>query len=760
MNIESKQDAVIVGLRELKMRKPLKNHPIPLAIGVGMSALLMGVGVVTNKWSDWQKSGSTTSQFNLEPKSEILPLVSLTPEQRVTKLLEIGQNTSVPVVALTAAQTSDRSRARYLLASDLIERGQGKEALDWLEGLEKEYPVLAPHIALKRAQAYESIKDQKKANAAWKQLLLNYPDNPVAAEALFALGRNDAQLWEQAIAKFPNHPRTLEIVSERLKKDPTQLPLWRMLLHYSHDDKVVSQTINQLTTKFREQLTAKDWEVIAFTYWQRREYAQAGMAYASAPTTPMNLYRSGRGRQLGGDRSGAIAGYQRLINTFPEAKDTGLALIRMAQMSSKPEDAIFYLDKVIDKFPDHAGQALLEKAKILDRLGSTQSASQIRKLVLNKYGNSDAVAEFRWQSAKEIAKRGDYLSAWQWAEPIAKQNPDHELAPEASFWIGKWAERLGRSQDAKTAFEFVLSKYPGSFYAWRSATMLGLDVGDFNTVRQKLPQVVRPQERPKLPTGSPALQELHQLGQDKDAWTLWQTEFDNFIKPTVAEQLTDGILLLTVSENIRGINQIESLSWWRDSPEEEAEITAFKQQPIYWKSLYPFPFLEYTETWSQKHQLNPLLVTALMRQESRFETDIRSIAGAVGLMQIMPDTGKWVAQQISVKDYNLENPNDNIRLGTWYLDHTHETYNNNSLLAVASYNAGPGNVSKWINELGFTDPDEFVEYIPFPETKGYVEHVFENYWNYLRLYNPEIAQMLTQYGHKSFHTVALDSSKK
>ncbi|XWK86290.1 MAG: transglycosylase SLT domain-containing protein [Phormidium sp.] len=733
------------------MRKPLKNHPIPLVIGVGMSALLIGVGVVTNKWSDWQQSGARTGQFNLEPKSEILPLVSLPPEQRVTKLLEIGQNSSVPVVALTAAQTSDRSRARYLLASDLIERGQGKEALPWLEGLEKEYSVLAPHIALKRAQAYESIKDQKKANAAWKQLLKNYPDNPVAAEALFVLGRNDAQLWEQAIAKFPNHPRTLEIVQERLKKDPQQLPLWRMLLHYSHDDKVVSRTINQLTTKFRGQLTAKDWEVIAFTYWQRREYDEAGMAYASAPTTPLNLYRSGRGRQLGGDRSGAIAQYQRLINTFPEAKDTGLALIRMAQMSNKPEDAIFYLDKVIEKFPAHAGQALLEKAKILDRLGSTQSASQIRKLALKKYGNSDAVAEFRWQSAKEIAKRGDYLSAWQWAEPIAKENPDHELAPEAGFWIGKWAQRLGRSQDAKSAFEFVLSKYPGSFYAWRSATMLGLDVGDFNTVRQKLPQVVRPQERPKLPAGSPALQELHQLGQDKDAWTLWQTEFDNFIKPTVAEQLTDGILLLTVGENIRGLNQIESLSWWRDNPEEEAEITAFKQLPLYWKSLYPFPFLEYTETWSQKHELNPLLVTALMRQESRFETDIRSIAGAVGLMQIMPATGKWVAQQISVKDYNLENPNDNIRLGTWYLDHTHETYNNNSLLAVASYNAGPGNVSKWLNELGFTDPDEFVEYIPFPETKGYVEHVFENYWNYLRLYNPQIAQMLTQYGHKSFH---------
>lgn len=733
------------------MRKRLRNHPIPMAIGVGMSALLIGVGVVTSKWSDWQKSGAMTGLDKLEPKSEILPVVSLPPEQRVTKLLEIAQNSSLPVVSLTPLQAPDRSRARYLLASDLIERGQGKEALNWLEGLEEEYPVLAAHVMLKRAQAYQSMKDEKKANAAWKQLLEKYPDNPVAAEALFVLGRNDAKYWEQAIAKFPNHPRTLEIVQERLKKDPQQLPLLRILLHHSHDDKVVSQTVEQLISKFRDQLTAKDWEVIAFTYWEKRLYEKAGLAYASAPSTALNLYRSGRGRQLGGDKSGAMSGYQRLINTFPEAKDTGLGLIRLAQMSSKPEDGIFYLDRAIEKFPDCAGQALLEKAKILDDLRNTELASQARKEALNKYGNSDAVTEFRWQAAKEIAKKGDYLSAWQWAEPIAKQNPDHELAPEAGFWVGKWAMRLGRSQDAKTAFEFVLSKYPGSFYAWRSATMLGLDVGNFNTVRQKIPQVIRSQERPKLPTGSPALQELHQIGQDKDAWTLWQTEFDNIIKPTVAQQFTDGILLLAVGENMRGLHQIESLSWWRDTPEEEAEITAFKQQPIYWHSLYPFPFLEYTEAWSQKHQLNPLLVTALMRQESRFKSDIRSAAGAVGLMQIMPATGKWVAQQISVKDYNLENPNDNIRLGTWYLDHTHDTYNNNSLLAVASYNAGPGNVTKWIAQLGLTDPDEFVEYIPFPETKGYVEHVFENYWNYLRLYNPQIAQMLTQYGHQSFH---------
>jgi soluble lytic murein transglycosylase len=93
-------------------------------------------------------------------------------------------------------------------------------------------------------------------------------------------------------------------------------------------------------------------------------------------------------------------------------------------------------------------------------------------------------------------------------------------------------------------------------------------------------------------------------------------------------------------------------------------------------------------------------------------------------MQVMPGTGSWIAEKIQLKQYNLENPDDNIKLGTWFLDYTHQEYNNNSMLAVASYNAGPGNVSEWVTKYGFSDPDAFIEVIPFAETKGYVEAVF------------------------------------
>lgn len=361
--------------------------------------------------------------------------------------------------------------------------------------------------------------------------------------------------------------------------------------------------------------------------------------------------------------------------------------------------------------------------------------------MLEKYGNSEAAAKIRWEQAELLQQQGDLNGAWAWAKQIVEQNPDDELAPMAAFWAGKWATQLNQQTQAQEFFQHTLSRYPDSYYAWRSAALLGWDVGDFSTLRQKIPQVTKVGQRVTLPAGSKALQELYRLGQDRDAWTLWQVEFTNRLKPTVAEQFTDGLLRLSMDDHLNGIFMLSSLAW-RETPEERAEYKALKQQIGYWQALYPFPYMETIEQWAQQRQLNPMLVIALIRQESRFEPEIESSAGALGLMQVMPETGDWVAKQIGLQNYSLTNPVDNINLGTWYLDYTHREYTNNSMLAVASYNAGPGSVADWIKKYGLEDPDRFVEEIPFPETRGYVESVLGNYWNYLRLYNPEVSQKL------------------
>ena len=717
-----------------------RQNRVSLAASAGLCALLIGATVLVTKSGNWlAQSTQSQSQEQLRlrnPKSAVLPLVSLSPAQRTVQLQAIAQ----------LPKSQDRNRARYLLASDLIQLHQGEKALSWLKGLDQDYPALAAHIAFKRAQAYELTGDKAKATAAYLDLLKRYPNNPVVAEALFVLGRNDPKYWEQAIAQFPAHPRSLEIARSLLKENPKQPQLLLLLAKHAHDQPGITPVLDKLVSQSAAQLQPEEWEAIARAYWENKVYSKAGAAYAKAPRTPLNIYRTGRGFQLSDKRTQAIAAYQQLVRYFPNSKETGTALLQLAKIAHR-EEALTYLDQVISRFPDKAGEALVEKAEILDALGSKKSAAQSRQLLLNKYGDSEAAAEYRWKVAQDRAAVGDYRGAWQWAQTIPTRNPKSILAPRAGFWVGKWANKLGSQRDAKAAFEYVLSQFPQSYYAWRSAAMLGLDVGNFNTVRHLAPKVVPP-ERAVLPAGSATLKELYQLGQDQDALTLWQAEFPNDIQPTVAEQFTDGLMSLATGENLVGIAKISTLED-RETPQEQAEYQALSQQLTYWQARYPFPFLEEIETWSQKRQLNPLLVTSLIRQESRFEPKIRSVAGAMGLMQVMPGTAKWIAEKINLKQYNPENPNDNIQLGTWFLDYTHQQYDNNSLLAVASYNAGPNNVSKWRRNLGISDPDEFVEAIPFEETKGYVRQVFGNYWNYMRLYNPEISALVTKYSARS-----------
>ncbi|MEG4011051.1 MULTISPECIES: lytic transglycosylase domain-containing protein [unclassified Microcoleus] len=695
------------------------------------AAKLMGVG-------PFQKAQQPLDAAN-SAASSVKMLVSLSPQERSAKLVELA--TLQPASTNPGQEISPQIRARYLLASDLIQQGDATKALELLDKLEQQYPVLASHIAQKRAQAYELSGDKGKAQKAWQELLKNYPNDPVAAEALYVLGKSKPEYWQQAITEFPAHPRSIEIALKKLKENPNQPQLMLLVAKHGHYVKDYGTLLEQLVQQNSASLKPEDWEEIAFGYWEKQDYGKGAIAYGKAPRTAKNLYRKARGLWLDGKIPESKIAYQELIAAFPDSEDTGLGLIRLSRLN-EPKDAMVLLDRAIGKFPNYAPEALLDKSKLLDKANSAKSASNTRKLLLTKYSNSDKASELRWAIAQQYAKAGDLKSAWQWARELTTNNPDSEPAPEAAFWVGKWAQQLGRDQDAKTSFEYTILRYPESYFAWRSAVLLGWPVGDFTTVRDLSPKVVRPLQRPEPSAGSPALKELYQLGQDRDAWTLWQIEFIDRIEPSISEQFTDGLMRIGVGDNLDGLWMIGSLRQ-RDKPDDRTEYLALRQQSAYWQALYPFPYLETIVKWSQERQINSLLVTALIRQESRFMPGIKSIVGATGLMQVMPETATWVAEKINLKKYSLENIDDNIKLGTWYLDHTHDEYKNNSMLAVASYNAGPNAVADWLKRFSFSDPDAFAEKIPFPETKGYVKSVFENYWNYLRIYNPEVNQLMS-----------------
>ncbi len=677
-------------------------------------------------------SGSNVTGASGLSSAVISPLVKQSPEKRAEPLRKVAQSPQA---------SADRSRARYVLANDLLNANQPAEALKQLVDLEQEYPVLAASVLNKRAIALSKTNQTDAAKQTWQMLLSQYPEDPAAAEALYHLGEKEPKYWDQAIAKFPTHPRTVEIAKTRLKKQPKQLAPMLLLAKAELDSKDTPDRLDALVKDFGPQLKPQDWETVAFAYWESQKYDKAADAYARAPQTALNAYRAARGLHLSG-KPGGKQRYQLVVQQFAGTPEAGLALTRLAQVV-EPQEALPYLDQVVAKYPDRAAKALLEKAKVLDQLRSSASATQVRQYLLDKYSDSEPAAEMRWILAQERAKAGDIKTAKQWAEAALTANPNQEVAAKAGFWAGKWAMQLGDSKQAGANFQQVIKDHPESYYAWRSAGFLGWNVGDFNSVRNLQPGIQQPKGRSALLAGSSTLQELHQLGQDQDAWGYWQVEHQNRAQPTVVEQFTDGIMRLNIGDNLDGLYMVSSLAD-REKPVEQQQYQGLKTQADYWQTLYPFPFESQITHWSQQNRLNPMLVTALIRQESRFEPQIKSTVGAAGLMQVMPETADFIAGKINAKGYNLLNPDDNIKLGTWYLNHTHDEYSGNSMLAVASYNAGPGAVSEWLAQSKTRDPDEFVEAIPYDETKGYVKSVFGNYWNYLRLYNRDISQRVAQ----------------
>lgn len=677
-------------------------------------------------------------EYRLDAPSEVLPLANLPPSER---------KASLEIIANKDTSSLDVNRAKYLLAVDALRNDfDGAKALQYLENLDRTYPILAPYVLLLQGRAYELNNNTEKAQKIWQDVINKYPDELVSAEAYYKLGNYDPEFFQEAINRFPQHPRTHDIAIKLLEENPQQKELLLLLAEYD----IVPENkarVDGLVKEYGQELEPQQWDIVGNYYWQTGNYNLVSSAYEKGTSTPQNLYRIARSYQVSDKEKEAKTAYFKLVETYPDAPETGLAWRRLAAMSDG-EEALSFLNKVDDKYPDEVVIALREKATLLTQLGRYQEATNVRDTILQKYPQSEEAADYRWQIAKDFADSGDYVSAWQWAQQISVNNPDSGVAPKAGFWIGKWAEKLGQNQEATKAYEYVLQNHPHSYYAWRSAVRLGKDVGDFNNLRSLPLQVEIPQQRPIPPAGSNQFKELFLLGEDQDAIDLFTAEIgkkssstDTLPVVTVSEQFVQGLLKQNQGKYLESINLIWNLKN-RDNPEDIGEWQILRRSPEYWYALFPFPYEELIVKWSKERNLNPFLVVSLMRQESRFEKDIKSPVGATGLMQIMPETGAWIAPQINIKEYSLTDPEDNIKMGTWYLNYTHDTYNDNSMLAIASYNAGPGNVSNWISRYSLADIDEFVENIPFPETKNYVETVFGNYWNYVELYDPKIEEKL------------------
>ena len=153
-----------------------------------------------------------------------------------------------------------------------------------------------------------------------------------------------------------------------------------------------------------------------------------------------------------------------------------------------------------------------------------------------------------------------------------------------------------------------------------------------------------------------------------------------------------------------------------------------------WEMMFPRPYWQVIQREARRQQLDPYLVAALIRQESRFEADALSSSGAYGLMQLMPGTARQLARRRALPESRLYEPELNIQLGTRFLAQLLARFNGSLEKAVAAYNAGGTRVEEWGTRSATADPAEFVESIPVGQTREFVYVVMRNYRFYRDLY--------------------------
>ncbi|NLY86634.1 MAG: lytic transglycosylase domain-containing protein [Tissierellia bacterium] len=156
---------------------------------------------------------------------------------------------------------------------------------------------------------------------------------------------------------------------------------------------------------------------------------------------------------------------------------------------------------------------------------------------------------------------------------------------------------------------------------------------------------------------------------------------------------------------------------------------------------YPIGYESIIVRYSNEYNVDPYLVASIINVESKYDTNAISNKEARGLMQISPQTGKWASEVLRIDDYSVDDlfdPEINIKIGTWYLSVLLKEFNGNINLVLAAYNAGSGNVNKWLNNTEYSIDGNSLSNIPFKETEDYLERVKDSYRIYSTVYKSYI----------------------
>ncbi len=402
-------------------------------------------------------------------------------------------------------------------------------------------------------------------------------------------------------------------------------------------------------------------------------------------------------------------------------------LARLLRRGGQPGAAVPVLERLIAEHPDSplVPEVWLSLGRARLELGDADGARAAFRALAPAYADQPAAAAAGWELAWLEYRAGRFPEAAVAFRQLANSAPGQRLG--ALYWAARALQAGGDRPGAAALFREVLSRAPHTYYGILAT----------RRIRGLPPAPVAAPVR--LPPDPIALLEPDRHFQKARA--LWRLGFEGhalgefeFLGRDVLVEADRAFSLGVAFAQIGEAGR--SLRYLRRAFGAAAEAGAPGLTPEFWRLFYPFGYADIVRGAARRARLDAFFVAAVIREESSYDPRARSWVGAVGLMQLMPDTARLVAADTGVRladPAGLWEPPVNIALGVHYLAQLRARFQE-PLLAVASYNAGPHRVQRWLAERGTADLEEFVDQIPFDETRAFVKRVYTSWHHYRRLY--------------------------
>jgi soluble lytic murein transglycosylase len=714
---------------------------------------------------------SPACQTGCKPDTSAPALDSATPEdaaaQKDAALLARDLHHGVPgsYDKLAAFANKDSSsvwgqRAALALGYDDYSKARFPQALAWFEKAKAD-ALLREYTLFWRGQTLHAMHKNSEAAHEFSTLLADYPNTVIKeqvvesyAPTLVEMGHPQEAL--EVLAAYPGTSSKPSLLLVRARAHESARKLSEAIKDYqslyykyplSDESKDAALALPKLTKQLRDESPAvtaelQDQRAQAFFdahKWKeaRTEYEKLASMLSKDQANPLRqraLVRSAESRQ---HPKAASSLFVKIDTSDPEADAERLYDLSQAYRSDKNEtEMLTNIEKVAEKYPQShwTEEALMAAGNYYWVLLDRTKAAHYYQRVLENFPSGKNAYNAEWRVAWVA-----YLDRQPYADEkmitFLRKYPVSGGAVNAMYWLGRNAERSGNPAHARAYFQRTVDRFPTSYFA--EAAQIHLDklgAGD-----QEAPDFFA-----QLPPAAPL------------------RAFDEPVAPNVLDRWNRAQALRTIAFDASAELELKAAYAATASPRflVEAAQAAFDQGhfaagmnygrmaiPSFdsrkfaevpanvWKVLFPLPYETQLRHEAERNEFDPMFAAGLIRQESTFQADIVSHANAIGLMQILPKEGRRLAKERKVRytKTTLFDPYLNIELGMLYISELTRTTGAPEY-AAAAYNAGEDRLAQWRAERAYDEIPEFVESIPFSETREYVQIVLRNADMYRKLY--------------------------